>query len=78
MAHLIRGADDKWLIPDDGGDVTQSAMNTRIVEKFCHDAIKKTREQKPGSLFARFSKRNEAPGESPSTYGGELKAAFQP
>jgi hypothetical protein len=78
MAHLIRGADDKWLIPDDGGNAFQSALNTRLVEKNCHDAIKKTREQKPGALFARFSKRSEAPGESPSTSGGELKAAFQP
>jgi hypothetical protein len=78
MGHLIRGADDKWLIPDDGGDTAKSALNTRIVEKNCYDAIKKTREQKPGSLFARFSKRNEAPDESPSTSGGDLKAAFQP
>lgn len=78
MAHLIRGADDKWLIPDDGGNAVQSALNTRIVEKNCSDAIKKNREQKPGSLFARFSKRDEAPSESPSTSGGELKAAFQP
>jgi hypothetical protein len=78
LAHLIRGADHKWLIPDDGGDADQSALNTRVVEKYCHDAIKKTREQKPGSLFARFSKRNEAPGESPPASVGELKTAFQP
>jgi hypothetical protein len=78
IAHMIRGADDKWLIPDDGGDAAQSALNTRIVEKNCHDAIRKTPEQKPGTLFARFSKRNESPAEPPSTSGGDLKAAFQP
>ncbi|HEV2763190.1 MAG TPA: hypothetical protein VGV38_09360, partial [Pyrinomonadaceae bacterium] len=35
LGHLVRGADDKPLLPNDGGDPDQSDLNTRLVEARC-------------------------------------------
>jgi hypothetical protein len=41
LAHLVEGADGKWLIPDDGGDQIQSSKNTDTVKKVCKEELKK-------------------------------------
>ena len=41
LAHLIRGKDGHWLIPDDGSDINQSRRNTELVEKYCGEYIRK-------------------------------------
>ena len=40
LGHLIRQPDGQWLIPNDGGNVTQSERNTALVEQVCGDEIK--------------------------------------
>ncbi len=40
LAHLIRGQDGNWLIPDDGDNPTQSSKNTTTVESKCGDQIR--------------------------------------
>lgn len=35
LAHLLEGPDGRWLIPNDGGDVRQSTLNTRAVLARC-------------------------------------------
>ncbi|HYH86728.1 MAG TPA: hypothetical protein VEX60_14850 [Pyrinomonadaceae bacterium] len=35
LGHLIKGADGKWLLPNDGYDAALSDRNTRTVEKHC-------------------------------------------
>jgi hypothetical protein len=40
LAHLIRGADGNWLIPNDGNDPEKSRQNTATVEAKCVDQIK--------------------------------------
>ncbi|PYS51170.1 MAG: hypothetical protein DMF68_05230 [Acidobacteria bacterium] len=41
LAHLIRGTNGRWLIPDDGFDYEQSRRNTDTVEKQCGEYIQK-------------------------------------
>jgi hypothetical protein len=40
LAHLIKGSDGKWLIPDDGSNSELSTRNTRTVESKCGQAIR--------------------------------------
>ena len=40
LAHLIRGRDGVWLIPDDGGKPQLSHRNTMIVESRCAEEIR--------------------------------------
>jgi hypothetical protein len=40
LAHLIRGRDGVWLIPDDGGKPELSHRNTMIVESRCGEEIR--------------------------------------
>ncbi len=35
VGHLIRGHDGQWLLPNDGHDRMQSAVNNRTIEKHC-------------------------------------------
>jgi len=35
LAHLLEGPDGRWLIPNDGGDIRQSTLNTRAVLRRC-------------------------------------------
>ena len=39
LGHLIRGADGKWLLPNDGGDEWLSDLNTRTVESHCGEQL---------------------------------------
>lgn len=40
LAHMIKGADGNWLIPDDGNNWTLSAHNTLLIEEQCGDHIR--------------------------------------
>ena len=40
LAHLIRGRDGTWLIPDDGGNTRLSRFNTLTVEARCGQQIR--------------------------------------
>lgn len=40
LAHLIKGRDSTWLIPDDGGNPQLSRQNTRTVETQCGQQIR--------------------------------------
>ena len=40
LAHLIRGKDGTWLIPDDGGNRELSRQNTQTVESKCGREIR--------------------------------------
>ncbi|HEY3025039.1 MAG TPA: hypothetical protein VGJ55_02685 [Pyrinomonadaceae bacterium] len=40
LAHLIKGRDGTWLIPDDGGNPQLSRQNTRTVETQCGQQIR--------------------------------------
>jgi len=39
LGHLVRGADNEWLLSDDGHDVELSAKNTKYVVNSCRDEI---------------------------------------
>lgn len=39
LGHLVRGADNQWLLLDDGHDLELSAKNTKYVVDVCRDAI---------------------------------------
>lgn len=41
LAHLIKGQDGHWLIPDDGFNLFQSRNNTALIEKQCGEEIRK-------------------------------------
>jgi hypothetical protein len=41
LAHLIRGKDGTWLIPDDGDNPQLSRQNTRRVEARCGEEIRR-------------------------------------
>jgi hypothetical protein len=40
LAHLIKGSDGTWLIPDDGGNAQLSRQNTLTVELRCGEQIR--------------------------------------
>lgn len=40
LGHLVKNQDDKWLLPDDGGDASLSVENSRKVLTACRDEIK--------------------------------------
>ena len=40
LAHLIKGTDGRWLIPDDGNDAQLSRSNTLTVESKCEQQIR--------------------------------------
>jgi hypothetical protein len=40
LAHLIKGSNGTWLIPDDGGNPQLSRQNTRTVESRCGQQIR--------------------------------------
>lgn len=41
LAHLIKARDGRWLIPDDGGNVSLSRQNTLTVEARCGRQIRR-------------------------------------
>lgn len=40
LAHLIKGPNETWLIPDDGGNPELSKKNTLTVESMCGEQIR--------------------------------------
>jgi hypothetical protein len=40
LGHLMKGSDDKWLIPDDGNSMEDSLENTRKIELICGEQIR--------------------------------------
>ncbi len=56
LGHLIRGADGKWLLPNDGYDRTLSIRNTNLVEEKCGDKLKTIRMR--SGLVARDQSRS--------------------
>lgn len=40
LAHMMKGADGNWLIPDDGSNWSLSARNTLLIEEKCGEHIR--------------------------------------
>jgi hypothetical protein len=40
LAHLLMAPDGRWLIPDDGNNPKQSALNTALIETKCKDQVR--------------------------------------
>jgi hypothetical protein len=40
LGHLLPGADGRWLLPDDGGNHVQTAVNTATIMEKCNEQIK--------------------------------------
>jgi hypothetical protein len=40
LAHVMKGSDGHWLLPDDGKDVGLSRANSYKIEDVCEDEIK--------------------------------------
>jgi hypothetical protein len=40
LGHVVKGGNGKWLLPDDGTDLSKSQDNTRKVEDVCGEQIK--------------------------------------
>jgi DNA-binding protein Fis len=40
LAHLIKGSDGRWLIPNDGSDAQLSRSNTLTIESKCEEHIR--------------------------------------
>jgi hypothetical protein len=41
LGHLIQGSSKQWLLPDDGHDGSQSIRNTRTIEGYCGESIRR-------------------------------------
>jgi hypothetical protein len=55
LGHLIKGADGKWLLPDDGGDERLSMVNSEKVEAVCGREIRSL--PKPGTVELQTRKK---------------------
>ena len=53
LGHLMRGANGKWLLPDDGRDMAASLRNTRMVESACGEEIRALAKYGSGNDLAR-------------------------
>jgi hypothetical protein len=40
LAHLLKGRDGNWLVPDDGGNPRLSKQNTELIESHCRAQIR--------------------------------------
>ncbi len=40
LAHLLMAPDGRWLIPDDGNNPNQSALNTAMIETKCKNQVR--------------------------------------
>ena len=40
LAHMVKGSDNTWLIPDDGGNPQLSCQNTATIESRCGQSIR--------------------------------------
>ncbi len=53
LGHLMKGADQKWLLPDDGNNMADSLKNTRKIESVCGYEIRSLNKQEAGLPLAR-------------------------
>ena len=53
LGHLMKGADEKWLLADDGNNVAGSLKNTRKIESICGNEIRSLNKQEAGPALAR-------------------------
>src|SRR6266576_6131700 len=53
LGHLMKGADGKWLLPDDGKSMADSLKNTRTVESVCGDQIRALGKHDDGPYLAQ-------------------------
>ena len=53
LGHLMRGTDEKWLLPDDGNNMADSLKNTRKIESICGDEIRSLNKQEAGLELVR-------------------------
>jgi hypothetical protein len=47
LGHLMRGTDEKWLLPDDGNNMGDSMRNTRKIESVCGNEIRSLSKRDP-------------------------------
>lgn len=44
LGHLVKGPDEKWVLPNDGGDELLSLRNTRLVESHCGPQLQRLKD----------------------------------
>lgn len=47
LGHLIKGANDRWLLSDDYGDAYVGERNTWLIESKCRRQLKRLRDERP-------------------------------
>jgi len=67
LGHLMRGADGKWLLPDDGHSLEDSINNTRRVESVCGDQIRDT-TRVPDSVRLNSAEQTVSPAAATSSH----------
>ncbi len=55
LAHLIKGADGNWLLPDDGKDQDLSIRNSKKIEAVCGEQIRDLSRTKAGEHLAKLA-----------------------
>ena len=59
LGHLLKGADGRWLLPNDGSSDEQSRKNTITIETRCGEQIKELGREKKGTKQSAPEKENE-------------------
>jgi hypothetical protein len=55
LAHLMKGADGNWLLPDDGRDQDISVRNSKKIEAVCGDKIRELEKTNAGEHLAKLA-----------------------
>jgi len=53
MGHVVRGADGKWLLPNDGDDESLSKRNSSTIESICGNEINGLSHSATATILAR-------------------------
>ena len=53
MGHVVRGADGKWLLPNDGTDESLSSRNSSTIESICGSEINGLTNSATATMLAR-------------------------
>jgi hypothetical protein len=59
LGHIVKGADGKWLLPNDGNDEGISRNNTKKIEDVCGDEIKSLAKGEAGTPIEATTTRDE-------------------
>ena len=59
LGHIVKGADGKWLLPNDGNDEGVSRNNTKKIEDVCGDEIKNLGKGEAGTPIEVNTTREE-------------------